>query len=351
MRTATTARERAIANENRQIEESQSRAIAARESEQRKPRNALEALSSRLEVSPEALRTSLMKTVFSACRNEAEFIALVVVANAYGLNPLTKEIYAFPSKGGGVTPMISIDGWIKVMNSHPQFDGIEFEYTINDKGKVEAIESIIYRKDRSHPIKTIEFMEECKRNTEPWNKMERRMLRNRALIQGVRIAFGVEAYAEEDEVTIEGNWQAVEPAKSLPNRQSLAEELNDEIPSFDQDTGEVYERDSRGFTEVDEEVARELDAGNDGTLAEDNPTAEEGPAQEQRGEPEPDAEAPWLKMVRGIRGSIAAANNETALKAIEKDWLNRIRPQVEEINVIRSVEADIAAKRNSLKVK
>ena len=103
------------------------------------------------------------------------------------------------------------------------------------------------------------------------------------------------------------------------------------------------------MTEVDEETARALDAGNDGTLSDDNPHAEEGPAQEQRGEPEPDTEAPWLKLVRGIRGSIAAANNETALKAIEKDWLNRHRPQVEENSVIRSVEADIAAKRKTFK--
>lgn len=175
------------------------------------------------------------------------------------------------------------------------------------------------------------------------------MLRNRSLIQGVRIAFGISAYAEDDEVTIEGNWQPVEPVKSLPTAKTLAEELDDEIPAFDQETGEVYETDSRGMTEVDEETARALDAGNDGTLSDDNPHAEEGPSPEQRGEPEPDTEAPWLKLVRGIRGSIAAANNETALKAIEKDWLNRIRPQVEENSVIRSVEADIAAKRKTFK--
>ena len=44
------------------------------------------------------------------------------------LNPFTKEIYAFPdSKSGGIVPMVSIDGWCRIINEHPQLDGIGFE--------------------------------------------------------------------------------------------------------------------------------------------------------------------------------------------------------------------------------
>lgn len=356
---STTARSRAVANENRQIEVSEQRAIAARNAEQAKPRNALEAMAGRLNVSAGSLKNTLLATVFKECRSDEEFVALCLVANEYKLNPLLKEIYAFPAKGSGIVPMVSVDGWIRMMNEHPQFDGIEFDYHADENGDVEAIESIIFRKDRQHPIKTIEYLDECKGNSGPWNKSPLRMLRHRALIQGARIAFGFSGINADIE---DGEYQAVtvldaEP-KTLPSAKSLAEELDDSIPNFDKReeqhdhyTGEVLQRDSRGMTNVDEETARQLDAGNDGTLAEDNPTAEEGPAQEQRGEANAGAEdqPAWVREVRGIRGSIAAAKTLKAIENIERDWVGRVMNGVSDDAVVRDVDKQIAAKKRALK--
>lgn len=53
-------------------------------------------------------------------------------------------------------------------------------------------------------------------------------------------------------------------------------------------------RDSRGMTEVDEETARKLDTGNDGTLSDNNPAAQEGRADEQHGDHHDGGEAPTL---------------------------------------------------------
>lgn len=352
---ATTARARAYDNDRQQIEESQQRAIAARASENAAPRrmSALESMSMRLGVTEQELQDSLVATVFSGCRSKAEFLALIVVSNEYRLNPLTKEIYAFPAKGGGVVPMVSVDGWITLMNSHPQFDGIEFDYHTDAKGNIEAIESIIYRKDRTRPIKVIEYLEECERGTEPWKKTKRRMLRHRALIQGVRVAFGFSGiYAPDDEGLVDATYQVVEP-KTLPSSRSLADELNDEIPEFakpeqaDPDTGELPPRDNRGMSEVDEATARQLDAGNDGTLAADNPHAAEGPADEQRGEPQDD-EPIWLGQVRDIRTKLAAAKAVKAVDAIERDWLNRVRNGVSDERVVGDVEKDIASRKRKL---
>lgn len=311
------ARTAAVARENQQIEESQGRAIAAREAEGR-PRNALEAMASKLEISPANLKKTLLNTVFAECKNEEQFMALVVVSNAYGLNPLTKEIYAFPAKGGGIVPMVSVDGWIRLMNEHPAFDGIEFEYTVDGKGGTTAIEAIIHRSDRKHPIKVMEMMAECKGTTLPWTKSPSRMLRHRALIQCVRVAFGFSGvHAEGDEEIVEASYRDV---KSLPSRQTLAEELNDEIPTnFDKQTGEIIEQ--RGMTEVDEETARELDArtGNDGTLSDDNPAAAECLADEDRGEAH--AEPAWAGKVAEIKTGIAGAKTSASLKAIEAEYV------------------------------
>lgn len=305
------ARALAAARQDQEIEASKSRAIAARE-EQRRPRNALEAMAMRLNVSPAGLKETLLKTVFAGCKSDAEFIALTVVSNEYGLNPLTKEIYAFPAKGGGIVPMVSVDGWIRIMNEHPQFDGIEFDYIADQKGNIDAIEAIIHRKDRRHPIKVIEYLDECRRATDPWKQMPRRMLRNRALIQGARIAFGFSGIvAEGDEIEFaSGPMIEARNVTSLPSAKTLAEELDDEIPRFDRETGEVYDApttDARGMTEVDEDAARALDAG------EGADEADQGDADE--------ASDPKAAALEGIKAQIGAAKNERGLKAVEGEWL------------------------------
>jgi phage recombination protein Bet len=162
--------------------------------------SALSSMATRLSIEPEKLMQVLKSTVFSACRNDEEMAALVVVANEYGLNPLLKEIYAFPAKGGGIMPMVPIDGWVKLINNRPQLDGIEF-VTINDsKGELQAVTCRIFRTDRTKPIEVTEYLSECFRNTEPW-KMKHRMLRHKALMQCARYAFGFSGIHDEDEAT------------------------------------------------------------------------------------------------------------------------------------------------------
>lgn len=46
-------------------------------------------------VDPQELITTLRQTAFKGDASDAQFIALLIVANQYGLNPWTKEIYAF----------------------------------------------------------------------------------------------------------------------------------------------------------------------------------------------------------------------------------------------------------------
>lgn len=338
------ARAQAYAREGQDIDASQSRAIAARNEEQSRPRNALEAMAVRLQVSPAGLKDTLLQTVFSACRTDAEFIALTIVANAYDLNPLTKEIYAFPKKGGGIQPMISYDGWIKIMNTHPQTDGFEFNHTLNEKGDAIAVEGVFYRKDRSRPTKKMVYLKEFKKNTEPWNNSPNHMLDVRCLCHTVRIALGINAGVEGDDDVIDGG---VISAQSLPSRQTLAEELGDEIPAFDKQTGEVRDeapRDQRGMTEVDEETDRALDAGGAGHDDEADQSGDE-----QQPEQGQDDDPAWLKAVTGIRGSVAAAKTTKAITNIENDWLNRVRNGVPDDSIVREVETAILTKKNQLK--
>lgn len=142
---------------------------------------------------PGQLLNTLSATAFrGADVTPEQMTALLIVSKQHGLNPWLKEIYAFPDKGG-IVPVVGVDGWTRIINSHPQFDGIEFE---QDEDKCTCT---IYRKDRSHPVKVTEWMSECVRNTGPWKSHPRRLLRHKALIQCARLAFSFAGIHDPDE--------------------------------------------------------------------------------------------------------------------------------------------------------
>jgi phage recombination protein Bet len=162
-----------------------------------RPASALALMAERCAVDPAKLHETLKNTVFKGATDD-EMLALVVTANTYELNPLLKELYAFPKKGGGITPMVGIDGWLKIANRQPNYDGMEVDVYGTDKTPTHAT-CEIFLKDRSHSVKITEYYEECRRNTDPWTQMPRRMLRNKAIIQAVRVAFGIGGIHDEDE--------------------------------------------------------------------------------------------------------------------------------------------------------
>lgn len=133
--------------------------------------------------------------------SDQQLMAFLMVADQYKLNPFVKQIYAFPAKGGGIQPIVGIDGWLAIMNGHPEFDGIEYsdQFDPDDPERLVAITAKVYRKDRKHPVEATEYMAECSRNTEPWKQWPRRMLRHKATIQAARAAFSLSGIMDPDE--------------------------------------------------------------------------------------------------------------------------------------------------------
>lgn len=127
-----------------------------------------------------------------------QLAAFCLVAKEHRLNPFTKEIFAFPQRGG-IVPVVSVDGWMKLVNSHPQFDGMEFRDTLSANGDLTAVTCRIFRKDRAHAIEVTEYMSECRRGTDVWKTWPARMLRHKATIQAARYAFGFAGIYEPDE--------------------------------------------------------------------------------------------------------------------------------------------------------
>ena len=144
-----------------------------------------------------------------------QMAALLVVADQYGLNPFTKQIFAFPDKQNGIVPVVGVDGWAQIANSNTAFNGMSF---VNSPDMVMAdddckecpswMEVTIYRKDQEHPIIIREYLDEVYRPAfvrkdykvkGPWQSHTKRMLRHKTMIQGLRVAFGLSGIYDEDE--------------------------------------------------------------------------------------------------------------------------------------------------------
>ena len=170
----------------------------------------------RYSVDANKLMTTLSSTAFkqrdgSAPSNE-QMMALLVVADQHKLNPFTREIYAFPDKSNGIVPVVGLDGWSRIINNGPQFDGMEFRFSDNmikldgmTHDAHEWCECLMYRKDRSRPVVVREYLQEVYRAPfkpgmlGPWQTHTNRFLRHKAMIQCARLAFGFVGIYDQDE--------------------------------------------------------------------------------------------------------------------------------------------------------
>ena len=179
----------------------------------------IDQLASRFDLpqSPE-LYEVLKSTAFKDA-NDAQLSALLIVAKQYGLNPWTKEIYAFPDKKNGIIPVVSVDGWARIINSNPVFDGMDFNFSdqmVTMDGAASSApawtECVIHRKDRAHPTVIREYLDEVYRapfkgkgqNGDyevkgPWQTHPKRFSRHKAMIQCARMAFGFGGIYDQDE--------------------------------------------------------------------------------------------------------------------------------------------------------
>lgn len=202
------------------------------------------------------LLSTLKNTAFRQKNGEVsneQMMMLMVVADQHGLNPFTKEIYAFPDKNG-IVPVVGVDGWSRIINSHPQFDGMDFnqsdEMVTMDGAKPcpEWIECVMHRKDRAHPIVAREYLDECYRApfegngksgsykvSGPWQTHTKRFLRHKTMIQCARIAFGFTGIYDQDEAErISEAEQARSEQPARPEREAYTDkQFVDNLPGFE----------------------------------------------------------------------------------------------------------------------
>ncbi|AUR96366.1 RecT family protein [Vibrio phage 1.223.O._10N.261.48.A9] len=169
--------------------------------------NALALVAQNTGASQEEIKEVLSGMIVSAknqhgsVATNAELAIVTGVAAKYDLNPLVKEMAAFVS-GGKLQVTVMIDGWYKMVNRQPTFDGVEFDDHMDANGKLTAITCRMYLTNRTRPVTVTEYLAECRKTgngADVWNKWPSRMLRHKAYIQAARMAFGISEIVDPDE--------------------------------------------------------------------------------------------------------------------------------------------------------
>ena len=129
---------------------------------------------------------------------EKEVVQFLNMCKYLKLNPFLKEIYLIKYKDSPATFVISYQTLLKRAEENKNFDGYETEV----KGEIPKMTAtaIVYRKDRSYPVKiTVNYREAVKttmdrqtrelKPTNMWKNMPEWMLRKVALARALKEAF------------------------------------------------------------------------------------------------------------------------------------------------------------------
>ena len=208
--------------------------------------NILDIMAAKYNLDPEKFKATIKATVMRPSKDgrqatDEEFMAFLMVANKYDLDPFTNEIYAFPAKRGGIIPVIGVDGYVRKICNHSEFNGMEIEFSEEkvtpEGGKVcpEWCEVKLYRKGVERPIVVREYLDEVYRKTEytsPWQTHTKRMLRHKTIIQAGRVAgFLVGVYDEDEAQRIIEAEIVSEPIKpSLPIKETEKKAEEEDSP-------------------------------------------------------------------------------------------------------------------------
>lgn len=250
----------------------------------------LAAMAARFGMEPNVLFDTLKGTIMKADKDgrvpsNEEMVAFLIVANKYQLNPFTKEIYAFPDKRAGVVPIISTDGWSKLMVSHENYKTHSFRYADKNvelagaKACPEWCECDIEKKDGSHVV-IREYLDEVYRPAfegkggykveGPWQSHTKRMLRHKVKIQAAREAFGFSGIYDEDEAERIIEIQAGAPALPAPEKPvvsingpkkpaELAQDATQEPSKAPEPTKETPPEPTKGTAGIDKQVQAAFD--------------------------------------------------------------------------------------------
>jgi phage recombination protein Bet len=165
----------------------------------------------------------LIKNTVAQGATPDELRMLLYLSKEHGLDPLKKEIY-FIKYGGKSTILTSRDGYLKIANSHAQFDGLEsdvvyqtdilqkrpdgsihIEYGVDhlafQKAKLTGAFCSVFRKDRVKATTVfVSIKDYYKKNAPIWEQYTNAMILKVAEAMALKRAFSISGLVTREEI-------------------------------------------------------------------------------------------------------------------------------------------------------
>lgn len=177
-----------------------------------------------------------LKDTVAKGATDSEFRMFIEVCKSTGLNPFLKEIWcAVPMKNGQrsygqVLIMAARDGYLRVANENPMFDGIETRVERDEKTKI-PIKAVctVWRKDRAHPTIAEAYFSEYYKpgyGDKPgiWDTYKSAMIGKVAEVLALKRSFSINGVVTEEEIgQLETAEETKTRAEKIADAQAVAE--------------------------------------------------------------------------------------------------------------------------------
>ena len=168
-------------------------------------------------------KTHIRKTLAQSATDD-EFTTFILMCESYQLNPINKEIFFVKYGHGKATIITSRDGYLKIANLHPMFNGIESdsvyegdiltkradgsilitygtEHMTFDKSKLRGAFCNVFRKDRDVTMSTyVSLKEYFKKEAPIWTQYTHAMIIKVAEAMALKRAFAISGLVSQEEM-------------------------------------------------------------------------------------------------------------------------------------------------------
>ena len=190
----------------------------------------------------ESKRQTIKNTVAENATDD-ELEMFMHLAKEYNLDPFQGEIYFWKFGSKDPTIMTSRDGYLKIANQHPAFDGmdsgviypgdsfkktadgVQHELDIDSISKTpKGAYAVVYRSDRKVPTRVVVPFKDYNKNNKVWNNYPSAMIQKVAESMALKRAFSVSGLVSKEEMGYEGQQSEQIETPNFEEEQYIKEE-------------------------------------------------------------------------------------------------------------------------------
>jgi hypothetical protein len=161
--------------------------------------------------------------------------------------------------------MAARDGYLRVANEHPQFDGMSTTVERDAKNVPIKATCCVWRKDRSHPITCEAYYSEYRKSSPVWNQYPSAMISKVAEVLALKRSFSINGVVTEEEIGNQAERGSTEAAQSVA-KEKIAKgkkpEVIDAVPVEDTLKQSIEQTDRyktliKAFAEMKDEIGEQ----------------------------------------------------------------------------------------------